>query len=75
MRSAIQGGWQLIDTLNTIEQIEANLALKKAFKSKFDKYNGIVMYHYNVFSMKNKTQGNQAVNQVKFVSPTTEHDN
>lgn len=48
---------RLIDTINSREQIEANLTLERVLHSKFDQFNGIVMCHYNVRKNPSNTQG------------------
>ena len=47
----------MIDKLNTKEQIEANLALEQYFHSKFERFNSLVLCHYDVSSNPTNTSG------------------
>ncbi|HKR74503.1 MAG TPA: hypothetical protein VJR94_10385 [Candidatus Nitrosocosmicus sp.] len=48
---------RLVDKLDSKEQIEANLALEKAFHSKFDKFSGMVLCHYDMCTGPTNTKG------------------
>ncbi len=48
---------RMIDKLNTKEQIKANLDLEQYFHSKFERFNGLVLCHYDVSSNPTNTNG------------------